>query len=66
MMIINHSLDLGGIGEDITYPQALIECLLRSPSLLDVRTGGSLFGFSIGGPTDELYPFTKSCETGLG
>ncbi len=37
----NHSLDLGGIGEDIAYPLALIECLLRSPSQLDVRTGGS-------------------------
>ncbi len=24
------------------------------------------FGFSIGGPTDELHPFTKSSETGLG
>ncbi len=27
---------------------------------------GKLFGFSIGGPTDELHPFTKSSETGLG
>ncbi len=25
-----------------------------------------LFGFSIGGPTDELHFFTKSNETGLG
>ncbi len=25
-----------------------------------------MFGFSIGGPTDELHPFTKSSETGLG
>ncbi len=25
-----------------------------------------LFGFSIGGPTDELHPFTKSSETGVG
>ncbi len=40
-MISNHSLDLGGSGEDIAYPKALIECLLRSPSQLDVRTGGS-------------------------
>ncbi len=24
------------------------------------------FGFSIWGPTDELHPFTKSSETGLG
>ncbi len=24
------------------------------------------FGFSIGGPTDELHSFTKSSETGLG
>ncbi len=37
----NHSLDLGGIGEDITYPYALIEWLLRYPSLLGVRTGES-------------------------
>ncbi len=27
---------------------------------------GKLSGFSIGGPTDELHPFTKSSETGLG
>ncbi len=27
---------------------------------------GKLFGFTIGGPTDELHPFTKSSETGLG
>ncbi len=39
--ISNNSLDLGGCGEDVTYPYALIECLLRSPSQLDVRTGGS-------------------------
>ncbi len=25
-----------------------------------------MFGFSIGGPTDELHPFTKSSETDLG
>ncbi len=25
-----------------------------------------MFGFSIGGAIDELYPFTKSSETGLG
>ncbi len=37
----NHSLDLGGRGEDIGYPQALIECLLRSPSKLEVGTGWS-------------------------
>ncbi len=37
----NHSLDSGGSGEDIAYPYALIECLLRSPSKLDVRTSGS-------------------------
>ncbi len=41
MMISNHSLDLGGSGEDIAYPLALIGCLLRSPSKMDVRTGGS-------------------------
>ncbi len=27
---------------------------------------GKFFGFSIGGPTDELHIFTKSSETGLG
>ncbi len=41
MLISNHSLDLGGTWEDIAYPKALIECLLRSPSQLDVRTVGS-------------------------
>ncbi len=25
-----------------------------------------LIDFNIGGPTDELHPFTKSSETGLG
>ncbi len=28
--------------------------------------GHQMFGFSIGGLTDELSPFIKSCETGLG
>ncbi len=36
-----HSLDSGGSGEDFAYPYALIECLFRSPSQLDVRTVGS-------------------------
>ncbi len=27
---------------------------------------GKLLGFNIGGPTDELHPFTKSSEAGLG
>ncbi len=39
-MMISNSLDLGGCGEDVAYPLALIECLFRSPSQLDVRTGG--------------------------
>ncbi len=41
MMLSNHSLDLGGSGGDIALPYALIECLLRSPSKLDVRSGES-------------------------
>ncbi len=28
-------------------------------------SSGNLFGFIIGGPTDELHPFTKSSESGL-
>ncbi len=40
-VISNHSLDFGSSGEDIAYPNALIECLLRSPSQLYVRNGGS-------------------------
>ncbi len=28
-------------------------------------TSGRLFGFTIGEPSDELRPFTKSSETGL-
>ncbi len=39
--ISNNSLDLGGCGEDVAYPKALIECLLRAPSQLGVRTGGN-------------------------
>ncbi len=38
---VSNSLELGGCGEDVAYPKALIECLFRSPSQLDVRTGGS-------------------------
>ncbi len=39
---ISNSLDLGGCGEDVAHPLALMECLIfRSPSQLDVRTGGS-------------------------
>ncbi len=41
-MMISNSLELGGCGEDVAYPKALIECLFfRSPSQLNVRTGGS-------------------------
>ncbi len=32
MMISNHSLDLGGNGDDIAYPCGLNECLLKTQS----------------------------------
>ncbi len=41
LLCLSNSLELGGCGEDVAYPEALIECLFRSPSQLDVRTGGS-------------------------
>ncbi len=43
-------------------------CLLTSyhHEVARILIPGNLFSFSIWGPTDELYPFTKSSETGLG
>ncbi len=44
----------------VTYHRDVASILLCEVSW------GKLFGFIIGGSTDELHPFTKSSETGLG